>query len=164
MGNRGELLVKVTKYDRPAYFMLEIYDYNIAWFRGQKDKFTKVLQTPYGSTSSPLAPTNVKFEQVDKDHVKVTWNAPVVKHERQYLESVIGFKVYRRVGSMTLNDRPWFTVATLGPDANEFVIDLTQKPYDTEWYSHNSRFAVSSLGDLSMESELVEAPLPPFKE
>jgi hypothetical protein len=163
MGNRGEFLVRVTKYNRPEWFFLEIYDYNIAWFRGQKDEFTIVLRAPYGSLSSPLSPTNVKVEPIegDKDHVRVTWTAPKVVHEQQYLERVIGYRVYRRIGSMTLNDRPWFPVATLGPNTTECVVDLRDYPEDTYWYSRTDRFAVSSLGELSMESELVEAPLPP---
>ena len=165
MGNRGELLVEVTKYNRPTYFMLEIYDYNVAWFRGQKDAFTKVLRTPYGSPSSPLSPTGVTVAPIenDKEHLKVTWKAPQVKHEQNYLERVIGYRVYRRVGSMTLNDRPWFAVATLGPDATEFVANLKDMPEDVYWYSQTNRFAVSSLGELSVESELVEAPIPPVK-
>ena len=165
MGNRGELLVEVTRYNRPTYFMLEIYDYNVAWFRGQKDKFTMVLKTPYGSTSSPLAPTGVLAAPIenDRDHLRVTWSAPKVVREQQYLDRVIGYRVYRRIGSMTLNDRPWFAVATLGPNATEFIVDLKQMPEDIYWYSGTNRFAVSSLGELSMESELVEAPIPPVK-
>jgi len=38
VGERGEMLVKVTKYDRPAYFWLEIYDFAVAWLRGNKDR------------------------------------------------------------------------------------------------------------------------------
>jgi hypothetical protein len=59
MGNRGELLVKVTQDNRPAYFMLEIYDYNIAYLRGQKERFTVSLKTPFGSVSSPRPPEGV---------------------------------------------------------------------------------------------------------
>jgi hypothetical protein len=59
---------------------------------------------------------------------------------------------------MGLNDRPWFCVATLSPDKTECVINMDDKPADTEWFSNTNRFAVSSLGELSMESELVEAP------
>jgi hypothetical protein len=101
----------------------------------------------------------VKFEQIDPNHVKVTWQAPKMIREQQYLDRVIGYRVYRRVGPMGLDDRPWFPVATLGPDAAEFTVDLTQKPEDVYWYSMTNRFAVSSLGELSMESELVEAPM-----
>jgi hypothetical protein len=100
---------------------------------------------------------------VDPKHVKVTWQAPKVIREQQYLDRVIGYRVYRRVGPMGLNDRPWFAVATLGPDATEFTTDMTQRPEDVYWYNDESRFAVSSLGELSMESELVEAPMPPVR-
>jgi len=172
MGNRGELLTKVTKESKPAWFMLEIYDFNIAWFRGQKDKFIYTLKTPFGGTDSPQAPIRVKAEyvktsdnQIDKDHVKITWEAAPVAHERQYIEGVIGYRVYRRIGSMTLNDRPWFPVATLGPNERECIIDLKQYPEDTYWYSGTNRFAVSSIGQLSKESELIEAlpVLPPAR-
>lgn len=158
VGQRGELLVKVTKHDRPAYFWLEIYDFNVAWYRGQRDSYTTVLKTPYGSASSPLRPAGVTTEPVDENHVKVTWDAPEVVRDQQYLDRVIGYRVYRRIGSDCLNDRPWFPVATLGPDARECIVDLTQRPEDTYWFSRTNRFAVSSLGELSVESELVEAP------
>lgn len=158
VGQRGELLVKVTKHDRPAYFWLEIYDFNVAWYRGHRDSHTIVLKTPYGSPRSPLRPANVTFEPVDDNHVKVTWQAPEVVREQQYLDRVIGYRVYRRIGSDCLNDRPWFAVATLGPDERECIVDLTQRPDDTYWSSRTNRFAVSSLGELSVESELVEAP------
>ena len=160
VGQRGDMLVKVTKNGRPAYFWLEIYDFNVAWFRGQKDRFTIVLKTPYGSTSSPLPPTEVTATPIDDKKVRVTWAAPKVLREQQYLDKVIGYRVYRRIGPMGLNDRPWFPVATLGPEAREFVVDLAAKPYDTEWFTQTNRFAVSSIGELSMESELVESPIP----
>jgi hypothetical protein len=161
VGNRGVMLVRVTKFERPAYFYLEIYDFNVAWFRGQKDRYTITLKTPYRSESSPLAPVNVKAEPIegDADHVRVTWQAPPITHEQQYLDRVIGYRVYRRIGPMALNDRPWFPVATLGPDAREFVVDLKQRPEDIYWYSLTDRFAVSSLGELSLESDLVETLL-----
>ena len=185
MGNRGELLVKVMKDNRPAYFMLEIYDYNVAWFRGHKDRFTMVLKTPFGSVSSPPRPEGVtatpfrpaeigdphtpveRFYTSGDDQrnwrVKVTWRAPH-GHEKSYLDRVIGFRVYRRVGSMTLNDRPWFPVATLGSDATEFILNMKDLPEDTYWYSGTNRFAVTTIGELGMESELVEAPIPALKK
>jgi hypothetical protein len=164
VGQRGLMLVKVTKGDSdPAYYWLEITSFNEAWFRGNKDSNTFVLKTPFRSASSPLAPVNVKFEQIDPTHVKVTWDAPKVIHEQQYLDRVVGYKVYRRVGQMGLNDRPWFNVASLNPDTKECIIDLTQKPMDVDYYGQTERYAVSSLGELSMESELVEAPIPHVK-
>jgi len=159
VGNRGDMLVKVTKDGRPAYFWLEAGDFNIAWFRGEKERYTTVLKTPYGSPSSPLPPREVRAEKIDNEHVRVTWTAPQVIHEQQYLERCIGFRVYRRIGPMGLNDRPWFPVATLNADAREFVVDLAQKPQDIEWFTQTNRFAVSSIGELGLESELVEAPV-----
>ncbi len=161
VGNRALLLVKITKYDRPLYYWLQIYDFNVAWFRGQKDTFTVLLKTPYRSESSPPAPVGVTASSADDKHVRVTWQPPKIVHEQQYLDRVIGYRVYRRIGPLGPNDRPWFPVATLGPTATEFLVDLTQRPEDTYYYNATSRFAVSSLGELSMESELVEAPLPP---
>jgi hypothetical protein len=163
-GDRAVMLVKVTKYDRPEYYWLDAYMFNEAWVRGDRDRFTVLLKTPYRSTSSPLPPANVKIEQPDAGHVKATWQAPKMIREQQYLDRVIGYRVYRRIGPMGLNDRPWFPVATLGPDATELTIDLNQKPYDVEWFSSTNRFAVSSLGETSVESELVEAPIPPVKK
>jgi hypothetical protein len=159
VGVRGQMLVKVTKNDRPAYYWLQIYDFCVAWFRGQKDSYTTILKTPYGSPSSPLAPRDVEVAKIDDTHVKISWSPPKVVHEMQYLEKAIGYRVYRRIGPMGLNDRPWFCVATLNSNATECIIDLTQRPDDTFYYTGTERYAVSSLGDTSMESELVEAPL-----
>ena len=156
---RNQMLVKVTKFDNPCYYWLEMYDFNVAWFRGQTDKYTTLLKTPYRSASSPLAPVNVKSEQVDSTHVKVAWDAPEVVREQQYLDRVIGYRVYRRVGTMGLDDRPWFPVATLNPSTRELVIDLTQRPMDNGYYAQTERYAVSSLGETSMESELVQSPI-----
>jgi hypothetical protein len=158
VGTKDQMLMKVTKFDNPCYYWLELYNFNVAYYRGE-NKYTTVAKTPYRSTSSPLAPVNVKFEQVDPTHVRVTWDAPKVIREQQYLDKVIGYKVYRRTGPMGLNDRPWFPVATLNPDTKEFVTDMTQQPMDNFGYSNTERFAVASLGELSMESELVEAPM-----
>ena len=64
---------------------------------------------------------------------------------------------------MGLNDRPWFPIATLGRAARACPIDLKQKPEDVEWYSRLNRLAVTSIGELGMESELVEVVLRPPK-
>ena len=160
VGNRGLMLVKVTKNDRPAYYWLSIYDFCAAWFRGDKDAFVTVLRTPYGSASSPLPPRNVKAVLAGADKVRVTWDAPEVKREMQYLERVIGYRVYRRVSTMGLNDRPWFPVATVNPATKEVVTELKQQPEDVGFYAPCERFAVTTLGELSMESGLVEVPLP----
>ena len=167
-GKPGLILAKVTKYDRPVYFWLEYFDFNVAWFRGMKDKFEITLKTPYGSDDSPTAPINVKAERLDGGKVKVTWqwNAPEIM-ESTYLKKAIGFKVYRRVSNEGLNDRPWFEVATLGPDAREFTIDITQRPEDMYFYSlqgggQRGRYGVTALGETSVESAIIEAP--PLKE
>jgi len=163
VGNRGLMLVKLTKDDRPTWYWLEVYNFNVAWFRGQKDKYVTVLRTPYGSVSSPLAPRNVKATAEGKEKVRVAWEAPEIKHEQQYLQRVIGYRVYRRTGTMGLNDRPWFPVASLRPATRECLVELKEKPEDIEWYSRLDRFAVSSVGELGLESELVEVVLSPAK-
>lgn len=61
---------------------------------------------------------------------------------------------------MRLNDRPWFPVATVEPETREIVVDLRQFPKDIYWYSKVNRFAVSTIGELGIESELVEVTMP----
>jgi len=158
VGERGLMLARVTKYDHPCYYWLEIYDFVAAWFRGQKDRFTTVLKTPYGSVSSPQPPRDVKVERVNENHVRVTWSKPAIPREQQYLDRALGFRVYRRISNDGLNDRPWFSVATLSPNTFECVVDLRQFVDDIYWYSKVNRFAVSSIGECSVESELVEGP------
>jgi len=159
VGNRGQLLVRVTQGQRQEYYWLEVTDFNVAWFRGHKDSYTMTLKTPFGSVDSPLPPVEVAATRSDDQHVKVTWRRAPIKHEMQYLERALGFRVYRRRSNMGLNDRPWFPVASLGPDAREFIVDMTQWPCDTDFYQMPDRFAVSSLSELGVESELVEVPL-----
>lgn len=160
VGQRGLMLAKITKYDRPCYYFLEIYQFNIAWFRGQKERFEMVLKAPYRSESSPLPPRSVQVTRIDEHHVKVTWDAPEVPREQQYLDKMIGFRVYRRVSADGLNDRPWFPVGTVEPGTRELTVDLRQFPQDTYWYSRVNRFAVSTIGELGIESELVEIVMP----
>lgn len=161
VGNRGVMLVKVTQGDQTAWFSLEITDFVNAWFRGQKESYTTTLKTPFRSVDSPLPPSDLKVERVDNDHVKVSWGAPAVPHETQYLEKTIGFRVYRRISDAALNDRPWFPVDTMGKDAREAIVDLRQFPEDTYWFTRTERFGVSSIGELSLESEIVSSVLPP---
>lgn len=158
VGQRGLLMVKVTAYDRPVYFWLENYDFNEAWFRGKKDSSTFVLKTPYGSEGSPLPPVNVAVQK-EGTAATVTWQAPAVENERNFLEKVIGYTVYRRISNDGLNDKPWFPVATVGPETLSVTVDLEQYPQDTYWFSKVNRFAVSSLGESGMQSELVETVL-----
>ncbi len=159
VGQRCLMLVKVTKNRRPTWFWLEAIDFNLAWYTGHKDKYTMTLRTPYGSADSPKPPVNVRWEYTDKTKkvARVTWRAPAVR-ERNYLETPIAYRVYRRRGPMGLNDRPWFPVATVNVDTREFIVDL-EKLYvnDIDWFSKTDRFAVSSLAALSIESELVQA-------
>ncbi|MEW6250513.1 MAG: hypothetical protein AB1716_07685 [Planctomycetota bacterium] len=168
VGQRGLMLIRVTKSDpvtnddRPAYFWLEGHDLVVAWFRGQKERAVITLQTPFASADSPPMPAAVEVTQVDKDHVKVAWRPPANAKERQYLEKVIGYCVYRRIGDDGLNDRPWFVVATLGPEAREFTVDLRQFPEDVYWFkpegspTPTNRFGVTTLGACSIESGLAE--------
>ncbi|GMV37027.1 MAG: hypothetical protein AMXMBFR61_15350 [Fimbriimonadales bacterium] len=160
VGGRGLMLVKVTKYERPVYFWLEATEFIRSWFRGQKDRYVTVLKTPYRSLTSPLPPTNVKAEKVDEHHVKVTWQPSPDVREQHYFDRAIGYRVYRRIGYDGLNDRPWFPVATVGPNTFEALVDLREYPEDVYWFSKTNRFAVTAVGDLSMESELVEVLLP----
>jgi len=51
-------------------------------------------------------------------------------------------------------------VATVAPDTFECIVDLRQRPEDVYWFSQVNRFAVSTIGELSVESELVETLLP----
>ena len=159
VGQRGLMLVRITKEERPCHFWLEIADFNVAWFRGHKDRFTMLLKTPYGSVDSPLPPGNVTATSMESDRALVQWEAPAAKHEQHYLEKVTGYRVYRRVGNDGLNDRPWFPVATLPADARETQIDLDRLPQDIYWFSKVNRFAVSTIGELGIESELVETLL-----
>lgn len=156
VGARGLMLCKVTLNGRMAPFWLEITDFLNAVNRGQADRFTITLKTPFGSADSPLPPRNVAVARVDDTHSKVSWAEPPVPRETQYLDRAIGYRVYWRVAADGLNDRPWWPVATLGPDAREFVVDLSQKPDEVFWYSKTNRFAVSTLGERGRESELVE--------
>ena len=163
VGNRGLMLVEVTQGDRKGFYWLSVYDFCTAWFRGRKDQFVTVLKMPCGSASSPLPPRNVKVEAAGADQVKVTWDAPEVKHEMQYLERVIGYRVYRRISPMGLNDRPWFPVATVGPATREVLDAVKDYPHDVDFYGNVNRFAVTTIGELGMESELVEVVLPEKK-
>ena len=101
---------------------------------------------------------------MDADHVKITWDPPTKINEQQYVDRVIGYKVFRRVGTMALNDRPWFEVGTFNADARECTIDLKQRPMDNDGYSSTERYAVASLGELSMASELVPSPMTLWKQ
>jgi hypothetical protein len=188
LGNRGLMLVKVTKDGKPAWFWLEAIDFNIAWIAGHRDTFTVTLKTPYGSPNSPESPVNVAWEYVEKkladqtetaapittpeqaeqlityvpsanptNFVRITWQRGPVR-DQNYLDRVSAYRVYRRFGPMGLNDRPWWPVATVNRDEREVIVDLNKTMVnDVTYYSDTQRFAVSTLGELSVESELVQA-------
>lgn len=161
VGQRGLMLVRVTKGGRPSHFWLEIYQFVVAWFRGQRDRFTITLRTPYGSADSPLPPRDVRVLDLGNGRVKVSWNPAPVRREQQYLDMAAAYRVYRRISNDGLNDRPWFPVATLAPDARECIVDLNAtRPNEIYWFSQTERFAVSAVGECGVESELVEVLFP----
>ena len=159
VGQRGLLLIRVTKDGRPAHFWLEIHQCITAWFRGHKNYWEIEIETPFGSIDSPPPPRDIAVEKTGEHSVRVTWSPPMVVHERQYFNHVIGYRVYRRIGNDGLNDRPWFPVATLGPNATTATIDRREFPDDLYWYSKADRYGVTAIGDCSLESELVETLL-----
>jgi len=159
-GSRGLMVARVTKDDKVSYFWLSIYDFNVAWFRGQKDKFVRVLRTPNRALSSPVAPRNVRVTPQEDGTYKVTWDEPEAKHEMVYLERVLGYHVYRRIGTMGLNDRPWFPVTTTEPGTREVIIDPKQFPQDTGYYSNLQSFGVTTVGETGVESEMTQVELP----
>jgi hypothetical protein len=156
VGQRGLMLVRVTASDRPAcYFWLEAQDFMTAWFRGQKEQFLVTLKTPWSSADSPPQPGDLRVEKTGEHTARVTWTPPAAARERNYLHKVIGYRVYARVGNDGLNDRPWFPVATLGPEAREWTVDLRQRPEDVYWFKPQTvRVGVTSLAAGSVESEL----------
>ncbi len=159
VGGRGLMLIRVMRNGRPAHYWLEAWDLNVLWFRGQRDRCEIVLRTPYGSSDSPPAPRNVTAADGPEGKVTVAWNTPTTPREGVYLDRVIGYRVYRRVSSDGLNDRPWHPVATLGPSERSVVVDLKSTLVeDVYWFTRTDRFAVSAIGESGRESELVEAP------
>jgi len=160
VGGRGLILVKATKHDRPCHFWVEIHDLVTAWFRGQRSSYTITLKTPYGSADSPPPPQAVAARRIDEHRVEVTWAPPPVRHERNYLERPTGYRVYRRISSDGLNDRPWFPVATVGPNTTAVTVLLGEFPDDVYWFSRAERYGVTTIGESSVESELTETLLP----
>lgn len=165
VGQRGVMFVKVTKPDgsSPQFFSIDLFNYNVAWFRGQKKDFTQVLQTPWGpAAGGPPAPRSVaaKYTADDKQQVRVTW-APAEERPRHYLDDVVAYKIYRRVSDDCLNDKPWFCVATVNPQQREAVVDLAATlPDEVYWFGRTERFAVSAVGRNGTEGELITVVLP----
>ncbi|BCW94818.1 MAG: fibronectin type III domain-containing protein [Fimbriimonadales bacterium] len=161
VGQRGLLLVRITQHDRPCYYWLEITDFLIAYLRGHTERYTLTLRTPYGSPDSPPAPRNLQVERIDEHQVRLRWDAPEITRDQHSNDIIVAYRVYRRVSSDGLNDRPWFPVATLTPDTRSAVIDLRlQMHQDLYWFSNANRFAVSTVGTGGVESALVEIVLP----
>jgi len=160
VGQRSLMLARVTKQDRVCYFWLEGHDFVTAWFRGHRDRHVMTVKTPYASVDSPPAPADVSVERVDGDHVRVSWARPRKLRERNYLDEPIGYRVYRRIGNDGIKDRPWFPVATVGPDQTRFTVDMRECPKDIYWFKpRTQRFGVTTIAASSVESELSEVLL-----
>lgn len=173
VGGRGLMLVKVTKDGKVAYFYLEAIDFNLAWYKGQKEKFVVNLQTPFKSPDSPNPPQNVQWRYTDetKKKVRITWQMAPMR-ERHPQQIPVAYRVYRRMGDMALNDRPWYPLGTVNPDPQtrqntfEMEIDLEEtKVQDVEWFTRTERFGVTTVAALGVQSELAQAadtnPKPP---
>ena len=164
VGGRGLMLVKIVKDPQPAYFYLEAIDFNLATYTGHDKTYTVTLKTPYGSADSPRPPVDVRWEYTDrtKKFARVMWREPGYR-EQHPNERPIAYRVYRRIGPMGLNDRPWYPVVTLDNTVvknglAEFIVDLDKTHVrDVEWFSTTNRFAVSTIGLVGLESELVQA-------
>ena len=158
VGNRGLMLVRITKDGESGWYWLEIDDFNIACARGHKDKYVRVIKTPYGSVDSPNKPLDVKWEYTDDTHqfARVTWDEPKI-HPQNFIEWPTGYRIYRRVGTMALDERPWFCVGTVNRATHEIVVDLTKMDVDdVKFYSDTRRFGVSTVGEQGMESGIVQ--------
>jgi hypothetical protein len=176
VGNRGLMLVKVTKDGNVGWYWLQAVDFNLACYTGHKDRYTIVLRTPYGSVNSPKPPVNVKWEYVEpapagptrdparpfvyaavpgpSNYVRVMWE-PAKAQEQSYIDRPIGYRIYRRIGTMGLNDRPWFPVGTVEPGTHEFIVDLqATRLHDVDFYSDTQRFAVTTVAGTGVESGL----------
>ena len=162
VGPRDQMLVRVTKYGRPCYYFLETYSFNVAWFRGQKDRHVERLKTPYRSVDSPPPPRGVRIDRAGRGQVKLSWQQPACR-EQHYLDRPMAYRLWRRpTGPEGLSVRPWFPVATVEPGTHQCTIDLKKHcPRDSD--HRTERFAVSTVGQLGVESELVEILLKPKK-
>lgn len=174
VGNRGLMLAKVTKDGEVAWYWLQAVDFGLATYTGHKDTFTMALRSPFGSANSPRRPVEVAWEYVEQrtgtdgatayvkapgrtDLARVTWTPPQGQ-EQSYIDRPIAFRIYRRFGSMGLNDRPWWPVATVEPNTHEFIIDLVEtEVLDVPYYSDTQRFAVTTVAGTGIESGLEQA-------
>lgn len=158
VGPRMLMLMRVTRGGRSEHFWLEKYQFNLRWFRGEKERATFVFRSPFGSVGGPTPPVGVAVAKVEGEKARVTWT-PGAARDQHMLDWIIGYRVYRRVTSDGLDTRPWMPVATLGVDAREFVVNLKELPSENWWNSNAQRYAVSALGFSGRESELVEVLL-----
>jgi hypothetical protein len=158
VGPRHIMLMRVTMGGRSEHFWLELFQFNVRWFRGERERATFVFRSPFGSADSPPPPVSVAVARLEGDRARVTW-APGPVRDQHYLDWIIGYRVYRRVTSDGLDTRPWMPVATLGVGAREFVVNLRELPSEHWWNSRAERFAVSALGYSGRQSELVEVLL-----
>jgi hypothetical protein len=175
VGGRGLMLARVTKDDQAAWFWIQAVDFGLASYTGHKDKFTMVLKTPFASANSPNPPLKVAWEYVERKEaaegqpasyvsspnptglVRVTWEAPHAL-EQNYIERPIAYRIYRRVGSMGLNDRPWWPVGTVEPHVHGFIVDLKNtEVQDVGYYSDTQRFAVTTVAGTGVQSGLEQA-------
>lgn len=158
VGPRQLMLMMVTHQDRMAPFYIEVHELNVRWFRGERERTILTFRGPWGSIDGPEPPVEVRATR-EGDRVTVTW-APGPAPSQNYLRWVIGYRVWRRSTSDALGTRPWMPVATLGPDARSFTLDLRERPADNWWNSHAERVAISAIGFNGRDSALVETLVP----
>jgi hypothetical protein len=102
---------------------------------------------------------NVKWEYTDDTNqkIKVTWDTPQIRSQHR-LDLYTAFRIYRRNGSLGLNDRPWFPIGTVNSSAREFVFDVNSaKSDESGYYSDTLRIGVSSVGELGMVGGITQA-------
>lgn len=160
VGGRGLFLIKIShKPDpHPAYFWLTIYDFCVAWFRGFSNYYEFTLRTPFGSPDAPPPPPTLIATRTNDTYVFLSWQPPAVR-ERDYLQRITAYRVYRRISSDGLNCKPWFPVATLPPSARSALIDVSHYPHDHYFFSRTERFGVSSVGENGLESSITSTTL-----
>ncbi len=160
VGPRQLMLMKVTKDGRTEWFYIEAYQFNVLWYRGQRERGEVAYRTPFGSPDSPLRPASVSAVRTQSGRIEVRWQPAPTVREQNPLDWVVGYRVYLRRTSDGLDNRPWMPVATLGPEARSALIDPKSIPADNWWNSDTLRVAVAAIGFNGRESELVSAVVP----
>ncbi|GIX06345.1 MAG: hypothetical protein KatS3mg115_0748 [Candidatus Poribacteria bacterium] len=156
VGDRALLLVEVRKEERWAYFWLELTDFVVAWHRGQRDRFVQTLRTTFPSLDSPPPPASVHAEPLpEAGRVRVAWDPPERTRETHPYDRIVGYRIFRRISNLGENERPWFPVATVGPQERTIVLDLRQRPEDLYYYDQDERIGVATIGELGTLSGLV---------